>query len=73
MFTLALLVIFLYVGLNLLAGVAFRKILEDIALIPPKVKTRNKQPDFVRKAGPHKDRTQYVRKPKHKGAKDDES
>lgn len=28
-------------------------------------KVRNKQPDFVRKAGPHRDRTQYRRGNKH--------
>ncbi len=66
MFELLALAVIVFISINLLAGVTFRKMMEDIALIPPKVKTRNKQPDFVRKAGPHKDRTQYVRKPKHK-------
>lgn len=31
-------------------------------------KKRNRQPDFVRKAGPMKDRTKYDRKDKHKGS-----
>ena len=33
-------------------------------------KPRNKQPDVVRKAGPHRDRTKYQRKEKHRGKTD---
>lgn len=36
---------------------------------PTRVRVRNKQPDVVRKGGPHRDqRTRTGRKRKHKGA-----